>query len=130
MPSSRIAPAAAACRPMIARSSVVFPAPLRPHSVTISPAPTRSDTSRTAYASPYATETASTSSRCRSVTMSGSQVGVDDSRVGTNLAVAAFGEHPPGREHGDPVGQLGYDVHVVLDHHHGPAVADPRDEVD
>ena len=51
-PSSAIVPRRSGTSPEIARSVVVLPAPLPPMSATISPAPTSSDTSRTATRSP------------------------------------------------------------------------------
>ena len=51
-PSSSRRPRAQASRPMQVRSVVVLPAPLRPSSARISPAPTRSDTFSSAIALP------------------------------------------------------------------------------
>ena len=51
-PSKRIEPCRGRLRPLIARSVVDLPAPFAPISVTISPAPTRSDTPLSAWIAP------------------------------------------------------------------------------
>src|SRR3954454_20637278 len=96
------------CSPIRQRSSVVLPAPLRPMRVTISPCSTRSDTSRSACASPYQADRRST------LSMGVSEVGGDDARVVADLGVGALDQHLAVLEDGHPVGEAGDHVHVVL----------------
>src|SRR5712691_7374811 len=47
------------------------------------------------------------------------QVGLDHDRVVLHLGGRAFGDLLPEVEHGDAIGDVHHDAHVVLDHHHG-----------
>src|SRR5262249_4647003 len=103
---SRIEPLRLASRPMMARIVVVLPAPLRPSSVTTSPAVTSNVMPCRIWLSPY--------QPCRSLTassasgMAGSHVRLDDLRVLGDLRVGAFGEHLAPRQHGDAVGEVSH----------------------
>src|SRR2546430_10146786 len=114
-PFRRIAPVLCRWRPITHRSSVVLPAPFRPTSVTSSPSPTCSDTSRSAWASPYSAERPSTSRTGLGMRLP--QVRADDGGVLANDRVAPLRDHPPLLEDEDLVGDLGDDAHVVLDKH-------------
>src|SRR5438477_4774819 len=118
-PFSRIAAVLCRWRPMTQRSSVVLPAPFRPTSVTSSPSPTCSGTSRSAWASPYRAESPSTSRTGLGMRLP--QVRGHDRGVLPNHGVAALRDHPPLLQDDHLVGELGDHTHVVLDEHDGPA---------
>src|SRR3989454_1140528 len=113
---------------MTHRSSVVLPAPFRPTSVTSSPSPTCSETSRSAWASPYRAERPSTSSAA--LRMSLPQVCGDDGGILADGGVGALRDHAALLQHDHLVGELRHDAHVVLDEHDGPARAALSDQVD
>src|SRR5688572_1445990 len=98
--------------PMMDFSVVVLPAPLRPSSVTTSPARTSKVTPCRMCDSPY--------HACRSRTESsasgnaGAHVRLDDVRVARDRGVVALGQDLPAREHRDGVGQLLHHAQVVL----------------
>src|SRR5436189_386477 len=85
--------------PMIDFSVVVLPAPLRPSSVTSSPRPISKPTPCRMCDSPYHACRPSTLSRVS--TMTGPDVGFDDSRVPRHGGVRALGQHLAARQHGD-----------------------------
>ena len=64
-PSNVVDPCTCLCSPMMQRSRVVLPAPLRPTRVTTSPGATSMLTSESTRASPYQAETPATSSDVR-----------------------------------------------------------------
>src|SRR3954447_3451766 len=117
--------------PMIDFSVVVLPAPLRPSSVTTSPALTSKVTPCRMWDSPY--------QACRSFTASSARSGADSFtarphigfahfRVGRNSRVVAFRQHAPARQHGDAVGDAGDDAEIVLHHQHGAVRRDALDQ--
>src|SRR6476661_5696017 len=119
------------CSPMTERSSVVLPAPLRPTRVTTSPGSTRRSTSVRTLASPYQADSPAISRVWSDMLVSGlSEVCGDDLVVVPDLFVGALGEHLPGLQHGDGVGQGADDVHVVVDEHDGAAGRDLLDQGD
>src|SRR5256885_5402760 len=127
-PFRRTRPVACPCSPMTHRSSVVLPAPFLPTSVTTSPCPTCSDTSRSACASPYRADKSSISSTALDMRLP--KVRGDDRGVLTDGRVGALRDHATLLQHDHLVGQLGDDTHVVLDEHDRPARARFSDQVD
>src|SRR5437773_9943522 len=113
---------------MTHRSSVVLPAPFRPTSVTSSPSPTCSDTSRSAWASPYLAERSAISSAGLGMRLP--EIRGNDRGILAYDGVAALGDHPALLQHDDLVGELGDHTHVVLDEHYGPARVRLSNQVD
>src|SRR2546430_8711157 len=113
---------------MTHRSRVVLPAPFRPTSVTISPSPTCSDTSRNAWASPYRAERPSSSSAALGMRLP--EIRGDDRGILADGGVGPLRDHAALLQHDHLVGQLGDDAHVVLDEHDGPAGVSLSDELD
>src|SRR5919197_1836966 len=128
IPPSVTVPRRCRCRPMIARRTVVFPAPLRPTSVTSSPPPTRNEMPRSACASPYHAVRSATCSigLCMRLT----QIRGDDRGIFTDGVVATLCDHASLEEHDHLLRQLGHYAHVVLDEHDGPIRAHAPDELD
>src|SRR5665647_1403934 len=124
VPARRTRPSICRCRPMAERSSVVFPAPLRPTRVTTSPWCTLRETPPRTRASPYQADSPSISS------MSLPQIGGDDLVVHAHLLVASLGENLALLQHGDLTGKVANDVHVVVDEHDGEALGDLLDQGD
>src|SRR5262249_33433478 len=117
-PASSMRPARGRRKPMIVRSVVVLPAPLRPTGHTTSARPTSSDTARRMWLAWLVTSIASmvSTSACR---RAAADHRVDDLGVGLDLARARVGQHAPLVQRDDPVGVAEHDVHVVLDLDHG-----------
>src|SRR5438552_12794724 len=127
-PFRRTAPVLCRWRPITHRRSVVLPAPFRPTSVTSSPSRTCSDTSRSAWASPYRAERPSTSKT--GLGMGLPQVRGDDRGVLANDRVTALRDHAALLQHDHLVGELGDDAHVVLDEHDRPTRVRLSNQVD
>src|ERR1043166_186918 len=87
--------------PMIDLSVVVLPAPLRPSSVTTSPARTSNATPCRMWDSPYQACSPSTARRGAASFMAGPHVGFAHYRIGRYGRVVALGEHAPARKHRD-----------------------------
>src|SRR5436305_14575834 len=106
--------------PMIDFSVVVLPAPLRPSSVTTSPARTSKLTPWSTWDSPYQACSPSTDSNGAPLTssMADPEIGFAHIRVGRDRCVVAFGEDAAAREHRDAVRQARNDTEIVLDHEH------------
>src|SRR3712207_5046108 len=117
--------------PMMARSVVVLPAPLRPSSVTVSPWCTSRSTPCRTWLSPYQPCRPRTSRRgsVRSL-MLGSHIGLAHTRIGADRLIGPLGEDLAPREHRDPVAEIGDDVEVVFDHEHRAVPRDTADELD
>src|SRR5262249_40303351 len=126
-PSSRTEPVRWPTMPMIDLSVVVLPAPLRPSSVTTSPARTSKVTPCSTCDSPYQACRLSTASSAASG-MPHSQVGLAHFRIGRDAGVVALGEHAAAGEHGDAVAEIGDHGQIVLDHQHGAVGGDPLDQ--
>src|SRR2546428_154993 len=126
-PSKRIEPSRRGTMPMMDLSVVVLPAPLRPSSVTTSPARTSKPTPCRMCDSPYQAWRSRISSRELSG-MAGAHVRLDDVRVLRDGGVVALGQDLAAGEHGDAVGEIGYHAEVVLDHEHGAVRGDLPDE--
>src|SRR5690606_38238309 len=87
--------------PMMVRSNVVFPTPLRPSSARHSPAPTFSDRSSRTTVGPYP---AVTRSNARSLAIGHLPLAKIDGTyvlVARDLLGRAMGHHPASLEHGD-----------------------------
>src|SRR6266540_6625004 len=104
---------------MIDLSVVVLPAPLRPSSVTTSPARTSNATPCSTWDAPYQACSPSTVSNGAELSMADPEIGFAHRRIGRDGLVVAFGQHPPARQHGDAVGEVGDHAEIVLDHQHG-----------
>src|SRR5207237_9358164 len=110
-PSKVIEPRRRATMPITDFSVVVLPAPLRPSSVTTSPACTSKLTPCRTCDSPYQacrSRTASSGGRPR---MGGARVRLDSLGVARHARIVAFGQHLAACQDGDRVGQR-------LDHAH------------
>src|SRR5438105_3468883 len=141
-----IEPARLPMMPMIDFSVVVLPAPLRPSSVTTSPAFTSKLIPCRMWDSPYQASRSRTwrmlppvaaFAGASAIAVSGmtrSQIGFLDAFVLGQLAVMALREHLPARQHGDDVGEIGHDAQIMLDHQdgvfRGNALDQRRDLVD
>src|SRR5262245_31725816 len=106
--------------PMIDFSVVVLPAPLRPSSVTTSPANTSNVAPCRTWDSPYQACNPSTDSKGApaGLSMANPEVGLAHQRIGRNRLVVPLREYPAAREHGDAVGEVGDHAEIVLDHQH------------
>src|SRR5215831_5756054 len=104
-PSSVMEPLRLASRPMIARMVVVLPAPLRPRSVTTSPAFTSKVMPCRMWLSPYQACTSPTASWASG--MAGPHISFDDLRIGGDLTVGSLGQHLAAGEHRDAIGKVG-----------------------
>src|SRR5690349_10376451 len=104
--------------PMIDLSVVVFPAPLRPRSVTTSPASTLRVTPCSTWDSPYQACRPSTARSGAGLSMADPEIGFAHVRIVGDSVVVALGEHAAAGENRDAVGQVGDHAEVVLDHQH------------
>src|SRR5215475_10520430 len=120
--SKRTVPERLPTMPMTDFSVVVLPAPLRPSSVTSSPRAISKLTPCRMCDSPYQACRPSTLSRGSA--MAGPDIGLDHLRVLRHRLVGSFGQHLAARQHGDGVGEIGHNRHVVLDHQHGAVLSD------
>src|SRR5580692_10806319 len=110
--------------PMTDFSVVVLPAPLRPSSVTTSPAFTLKSMPCRMWDSPYQASRFCTDNTgapepgagfvaaavIAASTMTGPQIGFLDALVLGQIGVVAFRKHMTARQHGDDVGQIGDDA--------------------
>src|SRR4029450_1025238 len=103
--------------PMIDFSVVVLPAPLRPSSVTTSPARTSKVAPWSTWDSAYQACSPSIARRGATpgLSMADPEIGLAHERVGRNRLVVAFGEHSATREHRDAIRDEGDDRRVVVD---------------
>src|SRR3954469_20736535 len=139
-PPKRIEPVRLPMMPITDFSVVVLPAPLRPSSVTTSPAFTLKLMPCRIWDSPYQASrfsTASTGVRPTAVTarsaisasaMTCPQIGFLDALVLGQFGIIAFGEHLAAGQHGDDVGEIGDDAQIVLDHQDGVFRGDALDQ--
>src|SRR5262245_1254613 len=116
--------------PMIDFSVVVLPAPLRPSSVTTSPAKTSKLAPWSTWDSPYQAWSPSTASSgaVLGLSMADPEIGLTHQRVGRNRLVVAFGEHSATREHRNAIGEVSDDAEIVLDHQDRAVGSDRLDE--
>src|SRR5215510_9966815 len=103
--------------PMIARSVVVLPAPLRPSSVTTSPSATANSIPCRMCDSPYQACSSLTRSnsfvRVAASGMTGAHISLDDLRVVRDGRVVILGQDAAAGQDGDGVRQVGYDRQIV-----------------
>src|SRR5215217_5154310 len=128
-PSNLTAPVRRGTSPMIARSVVVLPAPLRPMTQTASPAATVSDTPCRMWLRPYQALRArpTTSARTRRCGASTSSIALDrlpeidapHLLVRADVVGRALGEEPSVMQHEDAVRDAHDELHAVLDEDHG-----------
>src|SRR6478609_1889171 len=111
--------------PMMARSVVVLPAPLRPSSVTSSPSPMLKSIPCRMCDSPYqackfSTRNSSFESleKAAASRMPGSHIGFDDFGIAGDRGVITLGQDAAAGQYRDGVGQIGDDRQIVLDHQH------------
>src|SRR6187549_3781987 len=116
-PSNFTEPVRRSTMPMTDFKVVVLPAPFRPSSVTSSPLPISKPTPCRMCDSPYQACRPSTFSNVSG--MAGPDIGFDDLRVLRHRRVGSFRQHLAARQHGDGVGQVRDDAHIVLDHEDG-----------
>src|SRR5262245_44621018 len=116
--------------PMIDFMVVVLPAPLRPSSVTTSPANTSNVAPCSTCDSPYQACSPSTASSgaAPGLSMAGPEIGFAHAGIGRDRCIVSFGQHPAAGEDGDAVGQVGNHAEIVLDHQHGAIGGDPLDQ--
>src|SRR6185437_6103998 len=115
-PANRMTPARAGVRPMMERTVVVLPMPLRPISVTISPEATVSVRPNRTWLRPSLVSMSRTSrmaSGMRGLRLA--EISLAHLRVGADRGRAAGRNSAAIDQHGDPVGQREYRLHVVLD---------------
>src|SRR5437660_26416 len=129
-PSWRTDPVRWPTIPMMDFSVVVLPAPLRPSSVTTSPARTSKLTPCSTWDSPYQACSPSTDSNGTPLTssMADPEIGFAHIRVGRDRGVVAFREDTAARQHRDAVRQAGNDTEIVLDHQHRAIGGDGFDQ--
>src|SRR6266568_7511273 len=115
---------------MIDLSVVVLPAPLRPSSVTTSPAHTSKVTPCRIWDSPYQACRFSTASSGvpDASGMPHSHVGLAHLRIVRDGLVVALRQHPAARKHRNAIGQIRDDAEIVLDHQHGAIDRDRLDQ--
>src|SRR5277367_2231715 len=102
--------------------SVVLPMPLRPMIATISLGATEKLRPCSTSLWPY--ETLMSVTRSMTAVLSMTEIDFDDLGVGLDPAHRAFGDHLALMQHGDPVGDVLDELHVVLDHDHGAVLDD------
>src|SRR5512143_1352961 len=141
-PSNTIDPARRGTTPTIDFSVVVLPAPLRPSSVTTSPAATSKLTPCSTCDSPYHAFSSRTASSgapaaagapgdagvARSSGMGRPEISLDHVGVLRDVRVIALRQHLAAREHGDAVRERRDDGQMVLDHQHRPVRGDALDQ--
>src|SRR5260221_3150131 len=110
--------------PMIERTVVVLPMPLRPSKVATSPSRISNERSNRTWLAPYAVSSLSTLSR-----EFVSEGGLAHFRVDANLFRRIRGDDPAFDHHRDADGDSEHRVHVVLDEQHRGPGANALDEL-
>src|SRR5271166_967859 len=102
--------------PMIDLSVVVLPAPLRPSSVTTSPARTSKSAPCSTCDSPYQACSPSTASKGATVglSMANPEIGLAHGRIGRDRLIIALRQHAAAGEHRDAVREVGDHAEIVL----------------
>src|ERR1700722_5211513 len=131
--SKRTEPVRFSTMPMIALSVVVLPTPLRPSSVTTSPACTSKVTPWSTWDSPYqaARLLPARSGRASGIDdsgMAGPEIGFAHRRILRHRLVVALGQHVAAGQYGNAVAQIGDDAEIVLDHQHGALIGERFDQ--
>src|SRR3954471_12732442 len=112
--------------PMIARSVVVLPAPLRPMTQTASPAATVSDTPCRMWLRPYQ----ALRSRTSSIALDRlPEIDAPHLLVRADVVGRALGEEPSVMQDEDAVRDAHDELHAVLDEDHGALLVEPEDQV-
>src|SRR4029453_9892812 len=114
-PDKTMLPVCRGNKPMMARRTVVLPAPLRPTRQVTSPGRTANPTPNSAWESPYHACTCERRIETASGMTLGPDIGIDHARVARDLVVAALTEDPTFREHRDLHRQTFHDLQIVLD---------------
>src|SRR5665213_3784498 len=129
--------------PITDLSVVVLPAPLRPSSVTTSPALTLKSMPWRIWDSPYQACRFWTDSTCDPASgtglaieasaifnsaMTGPQIGFLDAFVLGQVGIIAFGQNMTAGQNGDDVGQVGDHAQIMLDHQDGILRRDALDQ--
>src|SRR6187402_656388 len=114
---------------MMARSVVVLPTPLRPSSVTVSPANTSRSTPCSAWPSPYQALRPLTASRGAALVIGGAHIGDLDALIAADRGVVAGRKDLAALHDRYPVAKVGHDSQIVLDHQHGAILGHRTDEV-
>src|SRR5215472_15626605 len=102
--------------------SVVFPAPLAPISVTISPASTCSETPCRTSTRAYALLRFSTESTERLFGTVVAQIGFDHRGIAAHLLRRALRQRASPCQHVNAIGNVHHQPHIVLDQHHRDSV--------
>src|SRR5262249_25310239 len=110
-------PVIAGVSPMIERTVVVLPMPLRPMSVTISPGATASETPNSTWLSPWQVSMFDTSSSAESAMTRFllAEIGLPHLGIGPDRLRRAGGDDAAIDQDGDPIGQGEHGFHVMLD---------------
>src|SRR5437660_9480162 len=111
-------PDRAGVNPMIERTVVVWPMPLRPISVTISPAWMSNETPNSAWLRPYAVSTPESCNKVSAIQFHGlllAEVSAAHLRIGADRVRRSRGDDAPVDENGDAIRQREHRIHVVLD---------------
>src|SRR5258708_3872037 len=111
--------------PMMARSNVVLPAPLRPRTVMISRSPTVRLKPRSTVVTPYPAQRSAISSNRFPMS---SEINVEDSLVAAQLLKAAAGEHAALVKHRHWHVDLPHELHIVFHRNHTDALAQLGDQ--
>src|SRR5215469_6974111 len=116
--------------PMIDFMVVVLPAPLRPSSVTTSPANTSKVAPCSTCDSPYQACSPLTASSGGpfGLGMASSEIGLAHGRIRRDGRIVAFRQHAAAGQHGDAVREVGHDAEIVLDHQHRAMGGDRLDQ--
>src|SRR5688500_3448263 len=105
--------------PMIERTVVVLPMPLRPRRLTTCDAGTSSEMPNSTWLRPYEVCRSRTASMNRPASRLLAQVGLAHLFVHFYLAGHVRGDDPAVNQHRDAVGEAEYRIHVVLDQDDG-----------
>src|SRR5215210_92681 len=125
-PSNLTAPVRRGTSPMIERSVVVLPAPLRPMTQTTSPAATVSDTPCRMWLRPYQ----ALRSRTSSIALNRlAEIDAPHLLVRADVVGSALGEEPSVMQHQDAVRDAHDELHAVLDEDHCALLVEPEDQV-
>src|SRR5262249_40371251 len=116
-PRQAIAPRLTRVKPMMVRSSVDLPTPLRPRTARLPPSATVSVMPSSTTASTYPARTASSASSV-SATAGPAQINLAHARLGGDFFRRALDQDAPCRHHDDAAGETEHHVHVVLDEQH------------
>src|SRR5215472_16303249 len=114
-------PVMAGVRPMIERTVVVLPMPLRPMSVTLSPGATASDMPNSTWLRPYQVSMFDTSSSELSAMtlLLLAEIGLPYLSIGPDRLRRAGRDDAAIDQDRDPIGQREHRLHIVLDQQNG-----------